>query len=434
MMTDILPLQTAAVRDGTGDRVFRNVLFVVTFLLIWLTATPFVDLGSAGSAGAANEGNIVGQLATLALTAVMAVFIARQQPHVLMKAVTPILALTLLWFVLSSVFSNYPDLSLRRVVLATLTIFHAAVFLLLPPSRNDFGRLLGICALLVLAVCYAGIAFVPGLSIHQVSDLREPELAGAWRGPFAHKNGAGAGMVLLIFIGLFAIRTWNRWAGVFIVGLSGIFLIATQSKSPFHLLPIVLLVVWMVGRLRNPVLAIGLLLLGPAAIGLVTVGSVVFEPVRAFLDEITSDPSFTGRDVIWRFAIDATLQRPLFGHGFQAFWGTNELLDGWNPQESWGLRASDAHNGFLNLSVMTGIVGLALAVIWIVVQPLIDYFRARSKGSDPALTTLFMRIWLFGLYLAGFESIFFSGGSAAWFMIVAAIIGLRFQTAYQLRR
>jgi O-antigen ligase len=176
------------------------------------------------------------------------------------------------------------------------------------------------------------------------------------------------------------------------------------------------------------------LLLAPAAIAVLTIGSIAVEPVRALLDVLVADPTFTGRDVIWRFAIEHTAQRPWFGFGLHAFWGTSAFLDGWNPQESWGYRATDAHNGFLNLAVMTGVAGTVLAAGWIVVQPVVDYLRCRAQGTDPALVTLFVQIWLFGLCLAGFESVFFGGGSALWFMIVVAILGLRYQRTFPLRR
>jgi hypothetical protein len=45
-----------------------------------------------------------------------------------------------------------------------------------------------------------------------------------------------------------------------------------------------------------------------------------------------------------------------------------------------------------------------------------------------------MQIWLFGLCLSSFESVYFSGGNSVWFMIVVAIIGLGFQNSFQLRR
>ena len=47
---------------------------------------------------------------------------------------------------------------------------------------------------------------------------------------------------------------------------------------------------------------------------------------------------------------------------------------------------------------------------------------------DPALNMMFVQIWLFGLYLSGFESELFNNGSVMWFMTAAAIIGLRLQT------
>ena len=51
-----------------------------------------------------------------------------------------------------------------------------------------------------------------------------------------------------------------------------------------------------------------------------------------------------------------------------------------------------------------------------------------------ALTTLFVQIWLFGLCAAGFESTLFDGGNGLWFMMSAAIIGLRFQATAHLSR
>jgi O-antigen ligase len=155
---------------------------------------------------------------------------------------------------------------------------------------------------------------------------------------------------------------------------------------------------------------------------------VMFEPIGNLVVALMKDPSFTGRDVIWSFALDRLAQRPLFGYGFEAFWGMPDLLALWSPQEQWGLRASDAHNGCLNLAVTTGLVGLGLALTWFVLQPFADFRRAREVANDPALTALFLQIWLFGLCLGGFESVFFAGGSALWSLMIVAIIGLRFQT------
>jgi O-antigen ligase len=291
---------------------------------------------------------------------------------------------------------------------------------------------LAVGALIVLLICYAGIIFLPELSIHQGTDLAEPDLAGNWRGFFHHKNGAGAGMVVLVFIGIFVARTSSSFLGALIIALAAFFLAFTESKSSIRLLPVVLLVSILLARLRNPaakfVAAIGV----PAIIAILTIGSVKFDSIHALVGGWLSDPTFTGRDEIWGFTLDHIAERPVFGFGFQAFWGTPELVSNWTYLKSWGYRASDAHNGFLNIAVMTGLVGLVVSMIWIFVQPLLDHIRAPADRADPALNMLFLQIWLFGLCLSGFESELFSGGSLLWFMVVVSIIGLRYQATAEL--
>jgi hypothetical protein len=71
-------------------------------------------------------------------------------------------------------------------------------------------------------------------------------------------------------------------------------------------------------------------------------------------------------------------------------------------------------------------------MIWIVVQPLTDHIRTPPDRSDPALTLLFLQIWLFGLCVSGFESELFNGGSMIWFMMVVSIIGLHYQATAEL--
>ena len=101
-------------------------------------------------------------------------------------------------------------------------------------------------------------------------------------------------------------------------------------------------------------------------------------------------------------------------------------------ETSSGLSASDAHNAYINLSVMIGLVGLALALAWIVTQPLRDLIADRRNAFDPALTMLFAQIWMLGLCLSGTESVLLGGGDFLWFMMVVSIVGLRMQRFAQL--
>jgi O-antigen ligase len=427
-MTTLSTLDRAGPQEiAGGERLVRNFLFLATFLLAWFTVSPFPDLGQSAPAGGTG-GDLASQASAVLMTGALALYVLLKRPQLLARAVTLPLVLTLAAFAVSAVLSSYPDVAGRRLVLAIFNIFQATVLVLLPYGREHFARLLALAAIIILAACYFGVAVLPQLSIHQATDIAEPGLAGDWRGFFTHKNGAGAGMVLLIFIGIFVFRTWNRSIGSGIITLSAVFLYFTHSKSPINLLPVVLLISYLVPRLRSGVAAFGLIAGVPLMLNLLSVGSVMFAPIHDLIAHVISDPTYTGRDVIWQFALDHVRQRPLFGFGFEAFWGMPNLVADWNYLESWGYRASDAHNGYLNLAVTTGLVGLGLSLWWIVAQPFADYWRVRFQASDRPLVALLLQIWFFALCLGCYESMFFVGGSVQWFLTMTAIVGLRFRT------
>ena len=428
-MTTLSTLDHPVPRElAGGERLVRNFLFLATFLLAWFTTSPFPDLGNQQAATGGTGGDLVSQASAVLMTGALALYVLVKRPALLLRAVTLPLVITLLAFATSAVLSSYPDVAGRRLALAIFNIFQASVLLLLPYGREHFARLLTVAAIVILAACYFGVVFLPQFSIHQATDIAEPGLAGDWRGFFTHKNGAGAGMVLLIFIGIFIYRTWNRSAGVVIAALSATFLHFTHSKSPINLLPVVLLMSYLVPRLRSGFVAFVLIVCVPFTLNLLSVGSVMFAPIHGLIAHLMSDPTYTGRNVIWQFALDHVRQRPLFGFGYEAFWGMPNLVTDWNYLESWGYRASDAHNGYLNLAVTTGLVGLGLSLWWMIAQPFADYWRGRFQAIDRPLATLFLQIWLFALCLGCYESVFFAGGSAPWFLTISAIVGLRFRT------
>jgi O-antigen ligase len=335
------PSDARSLRAHGSDRLVRSVLFLAVFLQIWLTANPFPDLSDPKLLDPVGDGNLIGQVLAVLLTGSLGVFAVVNRSHLVLKAATPILVLTFLWFACSAVFSLHAGLAARRLVLAVFTIFQATVFLLLPQDRNHFARLLAAGALIVLALCYAGVIFAPEHAIHQRADLAEPELAGNWRGFFSHKNGAGASMGILIFFGIFICRSFNGVLGALIITLAAAFLFFTESKSPLALLPLVLLFSLVFVWLRGPIAKLVTLLSIPLVIGILTIGSVEFGAVYGVVSKLLSDPTFTGRSEIWRFALDHIAERPIVGFGYQAFWGTSELLNSWTHVESWGYRASE---------------------------------------------------------------------------------------------
>ena len=71
------------------------------------------------------------------------------------------------------------------------------------------------------------------------------------------------------------------------------------------------------------------------------------------------DASLTGRGPLWHEVLRVIAERPLLGHGYAGFWNQ----DSREVQYLWlmaGWQAPDAHNGYLDVTVELGLVGLVL--------------------------------------------------------------------------
>ena len=119
---------------------------------------------------------------------------------------------------------------------------------------------------------------------------------------------------------------------------------------------------------------------------------------------VLSDSSFTGRTDIWQFALDRMSQRPITGYGFAAFWGTQQVVYGMSGTSIWANTAAHAHNAYLDLALTVGIPGSILVTLWLVVFPMIDFYRSPHEPSAAPLRMLFLRVCLFAAFGSCFES------------------------------
>lgn len=423
--------ETGAGKAGTQamDRnIFGMALFIALFLFFWVTTNPYIDLsGEAVLDPSAENSNRLNQIAMLLITGATLVFGFRHPLRSVVLQPRALLGLTFAWFLFVSLLSRYPFLGVKALILAAITVMCASVFLLLPASERQFAKLLGIGTLIMLGFAYFGVFFLPELSIHQASELREPMNAGFWRGHFPHKNTAAAAMVIASFFSLFIMSVWSRAVGLTILVLSCFFLLHTGGKTASAMLPAVLVVAWAFERyrrLRWPI-AFG----GIVAFNLLAVGSAVIKPFRDLVNSFGIDATFTNRADIWRFAFTAISDRPLLGYGINSFWQTKELVYSNDSIATWAVGAYNGHNSYVDILLLTGIPGLILTLTFVMVLPLRDLARLDAGQSQSNVTRLFIRIWLYALFNACLESMFFDSGSFLWFMFVAALYAFRLRSA-----
>ncbi|GEP10507.1 exopolysaccharide biosynthesis protein [Methylobacterium gnaphalii] len=409
----------------TADDVVATTLFLAVFLFFWISITPFVDLTDPAvllpqtGSNTANQAVVIGLAGSLVLYAVYA------QKRWFTPVLNTPLILLFAWLVVSTATSIDPSLSGRRVVLTAIVFVIVAVTLLLPKDVERFADLIAAAALIVLVISYGGVMLAPHYAVHQAGELLEPEHAGHWRGPFTHKNGAGAAMVMCVFMGLYVARRRSAFVGWFITAAAALFLVCSMAKTSIALLLPSLLLAWVISKLRSTsrrLLVVGGLL---SLLLLLTVGSVLVPVVASFNASVMADPSFTNRTDIWRFAFSAVAARPIFGSGFEAFWGSEDVFFG--ESTSWANRAANSHDGYLDVLLGTGFPGLCIVVWLFIVEPIRNLKIIEDAQSDPVTALFFTQLWIYGVFFAGLETFFFTNGGPVWFMFLMAILGLQFQ-------
>lgn len=403
------------------------VLFLAIFLFFWVSLDAFADLGDPALLLPSMGGDLVNQITALLLSSLAILYLLQNDARRVLIVISPALVVLLAWTAITAGLSDTPAVAIRKIVLAGLIVTQAAALLLIPKDRRQFAVLLATGVTVSLVVSLLAPIFVPHLAIHQVTDLLEPNLAGDWRGVFAHKNVAGSASALMVMIGLFVREAYDRRIGWAIVAGALLLLLLSGSKTPLGMLPISLLVAAVMMAVRGTLLRALIALATVFAINLMTLGSAVFPAIRALLELIGIDTTFTDRTAIWQLSLSKIAERPLTGFGFQSLWGSDEMRASGAAIETWAVKATSAHSGYLDVALNSGLPGLLLFLAWFVLQPARNLTESERIGADRLLNLLFVRIWVFALIASSLESVYFAGGGPVWITVLTAVLGLRLQ-------
>ena len=410
--------------------VARAATFVGTLLLAWISLHPFTDLGEM-ELGDTSTGNEIATYVMFAGLAALTFALAmRDNWQALKTLLSPPLLVFGGWVLVTVVLSLDPGASLRRLALTVCVMAVAAAMMLLPKSQNELMRWLSISALVVLVTSYLGILFAPNLSIHLASDPQEPGLAGNWRGLFGHKNMAAGVTVMVLFLGIFAIRCRAWLSGGAIVALASLFLVYSAGKSSLTLCFAVLLLTSLTAVVRSFWARALMFLLPLLLLNLLSIGTVMFEGLAEIAKLLPLDSTFTGRTDIWNFGLQSLQARLATGYGFSAFWGSTAIQNLPEGKE-WAGFASHSHNGYLDSALGMGLPGLALLFVLVVIEPLRNFHRADMGGNNGPLTMALLQIWLFGIYLSSMESFYLDRADPLWFTFLLAVFGLHYLARFR---
>ncbi|MFC3123610.1 O-antigen ligase family protein [Pseudoroseomonas globiformis] len=286
------------------------------------------------------------------------------------------LMLFLGWALLSMLWSPMPDPTLRRTVALSGTMA-AGLFLGLRLGPAGLAEAFRISAAIVLVGSALHAIVFPALAFDHDGHLR---------GLFSHKNLLGSFLALAVLALIFRMTGtpaggWSRMLdGGLLAACLGALLFA-HSATPLLGMMMALgtyATVSLIAAGHSLPRAMLPALLGCGCALLTNSGVSLSTGVAEMLGR---DPSFSGRTTVWSFVADAIAEHPWTGYGFGIFWLGEAAPGGvfWFWSRQYELHA---HNGYLQLLLDAGIVGMALFLcgLLVLVQRMIILLRS---GDDP---------------------------------------------------
>lgn len=253
--------------------------------------------------------------------------------------------------------SAAPDWTLRRSM-ALLATTGFGIFIAARYDPRSMLRLFGVAFGIAAVLSVAFALVLPEYGIEQGSIH-----TGAWVGIFAQKNNLGQVMVLgaVVFALLRASAAHRRWLATCGMLLSVALVLLSTSKTALTVLLTLgaLAVLFRMLRWHYTVavpVVIGGVLLGSGAVLLLLAN------VEKVLTLMGKDPSLTGRTPMWEVVLAAIAERPILGYGYSAFWLPWDSSPSAPVIRALQWETPNAHNGFLDLALQLGVVGLALFV------------------------------------------------------------------------
>ena len=188
---------------------------------------------------------------------------------------------------------------------------------------------------------------------------------GALRGVFTHKNQFGAFMAPggVIFL-LNALRgerfSWIYWTLLVLNCGAMVMSQSTTALGTFGLM-LILCIIYRMLRWRYEVMISAVLAV--TVIGFVSLVLVAgYIGSDSILTNIGKDSTLSGRTLIWGYVWDQIQQKFWLGYGMTAFWNG---LNGPSSYIQYAMRIGViyAHNGFLDLWLSVGLIGLGVFII-----------------------------------------------------------------------
>ena len=320
----------------------------------------------------------------------------------------------------SYLWSDLPDESLRKGITTIQTSYFGLYFASRFSLKQQLQILAWVFGIIAIISLLFGIAF-PGVAIEMGAN------SGSFRGPFTQKNILARLAVLgtIVFF-LNALQSTKHkitlWSG-FLINV--LLILLSTSKTALLLLLVILLLLPFYKALRwKSTIVVPLIIIVIICGG--SILTILISNWEVSLNAIGRDATLSGRTGLWEAAIEKIGERPWLGYGYQAFWQDDGgATDIWRSE---GYKPPHAHNGFVNMPLDLGLIGLFIFLAIIAINYVRSIVFLRSVKTISGLWPLYY-ITFFFMYNYS-ENTILEHNSIFWTLLVSIVCSVQQNNRY----
>lgn len=330
-----------------------------------------------------------------------------------------------LFSAMSVAWSEFPDVSFKRWIRSLGLMLSVLIVVTEGDPIEASKRLLRRCTYILIPLSVLFIKYFRELGVgydHMGKTM--------WYGVATHKNSLGQlACVSAIFLVWSIASQWkNRtrlvWADLLVLAMS-LWLLRgsdmSSSKTSIFLFLLGLFLLTCLHLLRKRPQSVGRLILGAFVVMLIlqiVSAAVLDESLFALVVSSSGrDATLTGRTLLWDDLMDIGSQNPILGRGYGNFWIGDRVQQLW---EKFGWGPESAHNGFLDVYLEIGIVGLVL-LLGSIAQGYRNIVRRLKIDYEYAM--LIIPLFAMSILYNYTESSFLKPSSLWWIVLVLVTVG-----------
>ena len=346
----------------------------------------------------------------------------------------------LLWILIGTVcvsviWSDIPMVTIERILpLLRITIFgiYFAARFTIKEQLQLLAWAFGLAALLSLIVCVAVPSYgVVGEGL--IVGLEELVHSGAWRGIYNHKTFLGSimslGSLIILFAGLDKLQYRYPWMilAAFLISTFVLLRSTTIGALLIFIISVFLILFFQLERKKFDlfiILFLGFILASSLVV------TIIASNADAIFNSFGKDATISGRTLIWPLLIDKIQERPWLGYGYDTFWKggwEGEVADIWRALIT-GFEPPHAHNGFLEICLDIGFIGLGIFVTWFIFSFLRSLAWLHKNQTIEGIAPIILLIHILLLSLT--ES-YLMRGNIYWLIYVSMTLSMYRNTQYK---